>query len=136
MSSAMGKGMERVIKESLWIPRILPFEPDEVGGYFDRKGNEIDVLAYSKKDRTLVAGEVKWTKRPVPADAVVRLLRNIELVDWHNTTRHENVFIIAKSGFTKTARELMIENNILGIGYNEMEKIILKDRKPKWIQRS
>ncbi len=133
ISSAVGKGMERVVSEILSRSDILPFEPDEVGSWWDRQGHEIDVIMYSKKHKTLLAGEVKWSNKRVSLIDVEQLLDNIKLVDWYNNSRKEYAFIISKSGFSKPAKQLMKVKDVLGLELDDLEGILLKARKVGWV---
>ncbi len=133
MSSAIGKGMERVVLELFSVSGILPFEPDALGSWWDRSGNEIDVVMYSKKAKALLAGEVKWTNKPVSLKVVEQLLENIKRVDWYNDTRKENIFIISKSGFSPPAKQLMKLKNMLRLELDKVEEIVLKDKALTWV---
>ncbi|UCF07225.1 MAG: ATP-binding protein [Thermoplasmata archaeon] len=132
IQSAVGRGMERVILELLIPSPILPFEPDEFGGWWDRLGHEIDVLMYSKKERSLVAGEVRWRKKQVSLRDVGHLLDNLRLVDWYNDSRKEFVFIASKSGFSESAEKLMKIKKILGLDLNVIQQLVLGKKKVKW----
>jgi AAA+ ATPase superfamily predicted ATPase len=132
ISSAIGKGMEFVIQEIIKTKRIVPFEPDELGGWWDRSGHEIDVLGYSKKKKIVLAGEVKWTKKQVTLEDVEQLLDNLKLVDWYNDKRKEYLFMISKTGFSNSAKQLMELKNVVGLDVEELEEIILKEQKLRW----
>jgi len=133
--SAIGKGMERVIEEIFSPSDVLPFKPDNFGSWWDRSGHEIDIAVYSKKAKALIAGEVKWSKKPVSLEVVEQLLKNVELIDWYNDSRKEYIFIVSKSGFSARAKQLMKLKNILGIGLSELEGIILQNNVPDWTCR-
>jgi AAA+ ATPase superfamily predicted ATPase len=132
ISSAIGKGMEQVIQELIKTPKILPIELDDLGSWWDRSGHEIDVLGYSKKLKTVIAGEVKWNNKQVTVDDVEQLLNNIKMVDWYNDKRKEYMFIFSKSGFTERAEQLMVIKNISRLGVKELEEIIQKNKKIRW----
>ena len=131
--ATIGKAMERVVMEILCQSKVLPFEPDDVGGWWDRSGHEIDVIMYSKRAKALLCGEVKWANKPVSHDEVEQLLENIKIVDWHNASRKVYSFIVSKSGFTESAEQLMKIKNVLGFGFNELEKVLLQNKTLKWI---
>jgi AAA+ ATPase superfamily predicted ATPase len=133
IQSAIGRGMEGVILDILTRSNILPFEPNECGGWWDRQGHEIDVMMYSKKERDILAGEVKWRNRPVSIGDVEHLLDNLKMVDWYNDSRKEFVFIVSKSGFSDSAKQFMKVKNILGFDLNGIEKVLLKRKKIKWL---
>jgi hypothetical protein len=130
--STIGNSMERVVLEMLLQPGILPFSADAFGSWWDRSGHEIDVVMFTKKSKALLAGEVKWTNKPVSLKMVEQLLDNIKLIDWYNDSRQEFVFIVSRSGFSERAKQLMKLKNVLGLGIQELEDIILKNISPKW----
>ncbi|MCK5560197.1 MAG: ATP-binding protein [Thermoplasmata archaeon] len=134
--TAIGKAMERVVMEILGQSKVLPFAPDEVGGWWDRSGHEIDVVMYSKRTKALLGGEVKWANKPVSLEEVEQLLENIKRVDWYNATRKEYTFIVSKSGFTEPAGQLMGIKNVVGLGLNELEKVLFQNKAPKWSYNS
>lgn len=130
--SEIGGGMERVVQDLLFAADSLPFQPDEIGSWWDRSGNEVDILLYSKKDKKIAAGEVKWRERLVGIDVVKRLMSNLDMIDWHNGRRKEFPFIISKSGFTDAAMRLIRENGIFAFGLKEIEEALTKSIPLEW----
>ena len=130
--SEIGRGMEKVVMDMLFTTGSFPFEPDQVGSWWDRKGNEVDVLFFSKKEKRVSIGEIKWRKRPVGVDTVNRLMGNLERIDWYNQKRIEYPFILSKNGFTEKAIQLMDEYNIPGFNIKDCERAVLNGRKLKW----
>lgn len=130
--ASIGSGMERVMVDLLFETSSFPFEPDQVGTWWNRSGNEVDILFYSRKERKLGVGEVKWRDRQVGVATVEMLLENIERIDWHNNRRREFPFIISKKGFTGGALDRMERSGISGFTLEDIERCILKDRPLNW----
>ncbi|MGA1822957.1 MAG: ATP-binding protein [Thermoplasmatota archaeon] len=133
--SEIGRGMEKAAVDLIFSSGSLPFEPDEIGSWWDRSGNEIDILFYSKKERKISAGEIKWRQRPVGVDTVKRLIDNMEMIDWYNGKRIEYPFILSKNGFTVKARQIMDDEGISGFDVEDCETAVLKGRKLEWAHK-
>ncbi|MFW3147231.1 MAG: ATP-binding protein [Thermoplasmatota archaeon] len=128
----IGKGMERVIVDILFSTDSLPFEPDEVGSWWDRSGNEVDILFYSKREKKIAIGEVKWKNKPVGKDSVKSLLSNLEKIDWQNGKRTEYPFIVSRSGFTEGAMKFMEENRVYNFDLRKLERALLEGEGLTW----
>ncbi len=86
---------------------------DRVGPWWNRRGDEIDIVALSEKKREILFGEVKWTNRPVGWNLVEELMEKKELVQWNNKNRKERFLVVSKSGFTKKCMERMDKEEIM-----------------------
>lgn len=78
----------------------LPFDPDVIGKYWDVK-TEIDVAAISKKDRSMIIGEAKWTQKK----CALRVLEDLNLKASHIQKEfgyHVIKFIFGRTGFTES----------------------------------
>ena len=128
--------MEHVVSEILTRSNTLPFEPDNIGSWWDRSGHEIDIVMNSQKKISLLAGEIKWTNRQVSMNDVEALLENLKRVDWYNDTRKEYLFIVSRSGFSKRAVKLMELKNILGFGVDDLEGILFRGESPDWEKKN
>lgn len=128
----IGRKMEDVFMDILIQTDSFPFQPDDVGKWWDRNGNEIDFLFYSKKEKKLGIGEIKWRKKPVDGKQVKTFMQNITLIDWHNEKRREYPFIVSKSGFTKGAIGVMNEFGISHFTINDIEKTLTDDTPLNW----
>ncbi len=100
------------------VKASMPYE--RVGQWWNRKGEEIDIVALNERKKEILFGEVKWTNRPVGWNAVEELMRKKELVKWHNGERREKFLVVSKSGFTKKCLERMDDE---GIMHWEMEDV-------------
>ncbi|MCU0798943.1 MAG: ATP-binding protein [Candidatus Thermoplasmatota archaeon] len=132
MDTAMGHSMENLIRDMVRKGPFLPFEPDLIGPWWDRSGDEIDIVACSKKVPQVAFGEVKWTKGKLSCGDVERFLDRTRKVDWHSRDRTEHPFIVSRSGFTRSAHELMVREMVLGLDLKTLEGLIIRDKVPKW----
>ena len=132
---AIGRGIEKVIRTFLEENGSIPFVQDGSGSWWDRSGNEVDSLFYSRRKKALVVGEIKWRNRPTGPDVVRDLLNNMEKIDWHNHKRTEYAFIMSREGFTEDAISLMKEERVLGITVEDLERTINGDGRIRWIRR-
>lgn len=73
---------------------------EDIGSWWDRNGNEIDIIAYNEKSKKILLGEVKWTSNKLDLDIVNELLRKSKLINFNG--EYQFLFI-SKSGFTDKA---------------------------------
>lgn len=125
LDSHIGRIFENVVIELLTIysnRRIngIDIDFDEIGGWWDRKSNEIDIVAYSRKRKAALLGEVKWTNEKMNADVVEDLLRKAGLIDFKG--RFDFLFV-SKSGFTAACRDKMESIHATYLGISDIEKL-------------
>ncbi len=132
MDTAIGRAMESLVREMVRSLPFLPFDIDGIGPWWNRSGDEIDIVAYSKKEHKVAFGEVKWTKGQVTPKVVSSLLDKVKKVDWHVNDRIERPFIVSMSGFTEKALEIMKANTVVGLDLDDLKGTILSSRKPDW----
>ena len=77
--------------------RGLELDFEDIGSWWDRSANEIDIVAYNHKSRRILVGEVKWTSSPMDIDVVEELIRKAKLINFNG--EYKFIFI-SKSGFT------------------------------------
>lgn len=79
----------------------LPFMPERVGAWWDRR-DEIDVVAVSDAERTLLIGECKWSAHPVGMNVLGELKRRLARLKTSAGNEWAHVFLalFSKSGFT------------------------------------
>ena len=130
--TSIGRGMEKVVADLLFERDSFPFEVDQVGSWWDRSGNELDIIFFSKKQRRLGAGEVKWRNRKVGVDVVERMIECIDMVDWYNGKRTQYPFIVSKAGFTDKALNMMDQENIRGFTMDDIRTSLLEERGLDW----
>ena len=125
LNSYIGKIFEDVIKELFILYNgkkindcLIKFE--NIGSWWDRNGNEIDVIGYESKDRTFFGAEVKWTSKPVDIDIIDELMRKIKLVDLKGEYQ---LFLISKSGFTANAIRKMKDLNFVYLDLQDVKAL-------------
>ncbi len=91
------------------------------GQWWNRKGDEIDIVALNERKKEILFGEVKWTNRPVGWNLVEELMKKKELVQWNNEKRKEKFLVVSKSGFTKKCMERMESEGIMQWDIKEVE---------------
>lgn len=82
------------------------FDFSEIGGWWDRKGNEIDVCAYSKEDNWALFGEVKWSNKQIDMSLILGLEEKIKLVDFKGKIQ---LAFFSKSGIEEKAEKYCLE---------------------------
>src|SRR3989338_7083469 len=101
----IGKIFEDIAKELIILyngkeikGHMINFE--NIGSWWDRNNNEVDILAYNSRQKTFLAGEVKWSSEKLDVDVVEELSRKARLVGLSGTF---TLLFISKSGFTQRA---------------------------------
>lgn len=100
----------------------LPFKFTDIGPWWDRKGNEIDIVSLSKNTKEILFGECKWQNRKVDLNVLENLRKKTELVNWYNKERKEYFALFSKSGFKKSCLEYCRENGILSFDLNDIQR--------------
>jgi len=128
LNGYVGRIFEEVIKELLILYNTkeikgLRLNFENIGSWWDRNGNEIDVLAYNLKERKFLVGEVKWTNALVGKEVIEELYRKSKLIGYGG----EYQFIFAsKRGFTAEALEKMKELKAVSLDLEEIESLFDK----------
>lgn len=97
---------------------LLDFE--NIGSWWNRSGEEIDIVAYNRKSRKIIVGEVKWTNRQTDVETVESLMRKSKLI---NFTGEYKFLLISKSGFTENALSRMKEINAIHLDLKDIERL-------------
>jgi AAA+ ATPase superfamily predicted ATPase len=77
----------------------LSFLPERIGSWWNREG-EIDVVAVSDSDRTLLVGECKWSDKPVGTNVLEDLKRKTRILLTTRKWKRVEYILFSKSGFT------------------------------------
>ncbi|MEK6921119.1 MAG: DUF234 domain-containing protein [Nanoarchaeota archaeon] len=96
----------------------LDFE--DIGTWWDRTGEEIDIIAYNKKARKILLGEVKWTNEQTDVALVDALLAKAKRISFAGEYKF---LFISKNGFTKRCEHRMKEINALYFDLNKLEQM-------------
>ncbi|MBI2140298.1 hypothetical protein HYU14_05210, partial [Candidatus Woesearchaeota archaeon] len=99
----------------------LSFE--NIGSWWDRNNNEVDVLAYDSREKTFLVGEVKWSSEKVDIDVVGSLERKSRLVGLSGAYK---LLLVSKGGFTEKAVRRMEEVNALYLDLNDVGRLFDK----------
>ncbi len=116
----MGKAIEEVVREN--IADKLPFQPEKIGSWWNRRGEEIDIVALNEKTGEILFGEIKWSEHKAGKEVLEDLLRKKELLQWQSTKRKEHLLIFSRSGYTPEARKQLAEKNVAKFELRDMAK--------------
>ncbi|MBI3033356.1 AAA family ATPase [Candidatus Woesearchaeota archaeon] len=125
LNSYVGKMFEEICKELLisYLNKktngyTLDFQ--DIGTWWNRSGEEIDLVAYNNKTRKILVGEVKWTNKLVDAEVLDQLMRKSKMINFNGEYKF---LIISKSGFTDICLKKMKEFNVLYLDLEDIEKM-------------
>ncbi|NLG35404.1 MAG: ATP-binding protein [Lentisphaerae bacterium] len=90
----------------------------KVGRFWDRT-MEIDVAAVNEKGDVVLAGECKWTSKPVGKD-VIQALQGKVAKAWPERHRAVGLMVCSSGGFTADARRLAAQAGMVLIGCEEV----------------
>ncbi len=90
----------------------LPFLPERIGGWWDRKG-EIDVVAISESERAVLLGECKWTSRAVGVNIWHELRAKGDKIFSGVAFERKYYALFSKRGFTPAMRAEAKQHNVL-----------------------
>ena len=96
----------------------LDFE--NIGTWWNRTGEEIDIVAYNQKSRKILVGEVKWTSQPMDIDVIDSLMKKSKLI---NFTGEYKFLFISKNGFTDKAISRIKEINGIHLNIHDISKM-------------
>ncbi len=91
----------------------LPFEIQKIGSWWNRKGDEIDIVALNDDTKDILLGECKWNNRKMDVDTLVKLKNISGLIKWNHSVRKEHYCLFSKSGFTKRLRDVAKTGDVL-----------------------
>ena len=98
----------------------LEIDFEEIGNWWDRKSNEIDIVAYNRKKGTVILGEIKWTNEKTDVDVFDDLVRKSKLVNFRGMAKF---IMVSKSGFTKRCIEKMEQMHCVYLDLSDIEKL-------------
>ena len=125
LNAYVGRVFEDVCRELLiaYINRkldgyVLDFE--NIGPWWNRTGEEIDIVAYNNKSRKIIVGEIKWTNSPVDIGLVDNLMKKSRLIDF---TGEYKFLFVSKNGFTEKALRRIKEINGISLSLKDIESM-------------
>ncbi|MFH1285407.1 MAG: ATP-binding protein [Candidatus Micrarchaeota archaeon] len=96
----------------------VKLEFENIGAWWDRNGNEIDLAIDGKNE--LLLGEVKWTNKPVGVEVLEALLKKAELIRKGGKRRFA---LVGKHGFDNACLKRAEELGCLTLDVKEIEKL-------------
>jgi hypothetical protein len=79
----------------------LQFVFRNIGSWWNRKGDEIDIVALNDDTKDILMGECKWNNRKMDVDILTKLKDKKNLIKWNLNARTEHYCLFSKSGFSK-----------------------------------
>ena len=120
VESYVGRMVERFIAELLWTRR--PFRFERLGPWWNRKGDEIDLVASSRG--TAVFIEVKWGGRAVGWPDVEKLIQRSSLVEPTRNLRKEYL-VVSRSSFTRPCLRKMDGKGIMHWDLEKVRQLVM-----------
>ena len=125
INAYVGRVFEGICKELLiaYINKklngyIIDFE--NIGSWWNRTGEEIDIVGYNHKTRRILVCEVKWTNNPVDISVVDDLMRKSKFISF---TGEYKFLFISKNGFTERALARIKEINAISLNLKDIERL-------------
>lgn len=118
MPAFEGRVFEEIIKELVAKYngrnlKTIPVNLSVLGGWWGRKEGDIDLVGTEKN--SLLAGEVKWTNEPVDVPVITELEDRLSFLKCSEAQRSNvHLLVVAKRGFTKSAKRYMEEKGVVG----------------------
>jgi len=128
LNAHVGRVFEGICKE-LFITYInkeissYTIDFENIGNWWNRTGEEIDIVGYNHKTRRILVGEVKWTNDPVDIGVVDDLMRKFKFI---NFTGEYKFLFISKNGFTERALTRIKEINAIHLNLEDIERLFDK----------
>ncbi|MBI4896356.1 MAG: ATP-binding protein [Candidatus Aenigmarchaeota archaeon] len=125
MNAYIAKTFEHIVHELLLLYsgrtlKEVEIDFEQIGSWWDRKANEIDVVAFNKKKRRMLLGELKWTHDKVGVDLLDDLIRKTKLL---NFSGEYKLMLVSKSGFTEKCIERMEQMKCVHLDLADIEKL-------------
>ena len=124
-SGFMGLAFEAVCKEfvmELNASNKLPFNFDRIGSWWNRAGEEIDIVALNEKTKQILLAECKWSNRTVGMATAKRLMQRAGMIEWNMVGRKEYFALFSRSGFENKVKEFARNKGWLLFDLKDMEK--------------
>lgn len=116
------RAYESIARETLLLPRVLPFPIERIGRWWDG-GEEIDLVCLNEEEDKILFVEVKWSNKQIGTNILEELKRKASLVQWKREERKETLCLFSKSGYTKDLLQAASQQKILLFHGNEPLKI-------------
>ena len=128
LNSYVGRIFEDIVKELLILYNTkeikgLKLNFENIGSWWDRNSNEIDILAYNLKEKTFLIGEVKWTNKQLDVDVIEELERKSKYLNYSGTYKF---LFVSKNGFTEKALKKMQDLGAVHLNLKDIEELFNK----------
>ena len=128
LNSYVGRIFEDIVKELLILYNTkeikgLKLNFENIGSWWDRNSNEIDILAYNLKEKNFLLGEVKWANKQIDVDVIEELERKSKYINYGGTYKF---LFISKNGFTERALKRMQDLGATHLDLKEIEGLFSK----------
>ena len=96
----------------------LELDFSQIGPWWNKQGEEIDVVIDSKRELVLV--EVKWTNQLTDADVLENLMRKSPFIDKPGPRRF---VLVSKSGFTEKCKQLAEKHHAVLLDLADVQRL-------------
>jgi hypothetical protein len=125
LNSYVGRIFEDIVKELLVLylnKKIKGVEInfENIGSWWDRTGNEIDIVAYNEKEKKILVGEVKWTNTLAETSLLDDMIAKSKSINFNGRYQY---LLVSKAGFTDECLAKMKQLNVLYLELNEITKL-------------
>lgn len=93
---------------------------EQIGSWWDRNSNEIDVVAVNAKEKRILTGEVKWSSHPVGDEILTELIKKSQLI---GVSGRYEYLLVSKAGFTESCHEKAKEMNATLLDIEDIRKL-------------
>ena len=125
LNAYVGRVFEGICKEVLvsYLNKeingyLLDFE--NIGSWWNRAGEEIDIVAYNRKTRRILVGEVKWNNDLVDIGVIDDLMKKAKRIEF---TGEYKFLFMSKNGFTERALARIREINAISLNLKDIERL-------------
>lgn len=98
----------------------LPFVFENIGSWWNRKGDEIDIVGLNEGTKDILIGECKWNKSKMDVDVLVKLREKKNLIKWNYGARVEYYCLFSKGGFTERLCDVAKDEGVLLFGLDDL----------------
>lgn len=128
LNSYIGRIFEDIVKELFILYNTkeikgLKLNFENIGSWWDRNNNEIDILAYNLKEKSFLVGEVKWTNKQLDIEVVEELERKSKHINYSGNYKF---LFVSKSGFTERALKEIQEMGAFYLDLKDIENLFDK----------
>ncbi len=125
LNSYTGRIFEDIVKELLVLYlnkkiKNVEINFENIGSWWDRNNNEIDIVAYNEKDKKILVGEVKWTNKQVDARILDGMIAKSKAINFNGRYQY---LLVSKAGFTNECLAKMKQLNVLHLELNEITQL-------------